>query len=1000
MFKKKISVIFALSSVALTALAGCGSPENPNDDTTGGSTTIGKPDMMISLGSDYIAETKDSTYFAPQLVSSVDSGVPQYVSTKSKAIVESGDSYKLYAYGLPTGYSTGVTVYDGSGNKVEGIVASDGTVTAPQVSERTDYKIYLYGVSSDESKIIRKALEYTVVPDNSIAKGSYFDYSSLGTDERTKLTAIAENYVLDNGLAPLTYMVNSGYQLYNERVHSPFLDDNKYVPGYGFGLTDYGWIDAPLAAEQSEEFKMYLHDQLDASQDLGDFNYLASNSNAVSTLYGYVSQYYFNQFANEGADGYSYQPGLSRKAAPEAINPDSNGASTTWKVYLNVGTGSGEGVNSGYAYRTASGRFASFDKKPIKLEDYLTPFKLLATQSIGYYRGAEQAAESTLNRQIKGFAEFFAKTADATTLPTDKEIQEALGVKIDPSDNSITITFNGKVTPDYAEYQLNGLWCNPISEEFLTQLGGGNALEGAKRYGRNYESLSPLDTMLSVGPYYTTYYQSKKTIAFARNENWPIKQDMYGRELYQIEGVHLNVNSALSSNTNAYIEAFEAGTTDFSNIPEQYWDKYATDPRRKSVQGDRKSQYFINTYDKAFWDQRFPGQTNWTVKPILSNENFYKGLYVGIDRQSISDYYHYQPYYGVQEPNNKVSPKAEKTYNNTDEHKQVFKDQFGTALDDLSLWRNNAADYFELAIQEELEAGHYQLGTESNPTVVEFTLVMVDAADANYTEQQVFSSWENAFALAVTSHIGSDGKNDWVGPSGQPLIKLDVKSDRKSSSLSDTALQNEVLYNGVKAGRYDGEGVFFVSGNGLDTFNNFDKYRSDDSSGFTLNYSLDTSIPSADVYYDGKYWSFDSLWSAGNGGILLDQNGDETNFVTFTFDGSAANNISRDSSTGNITATIPVSILTEYVDPSSIQVEVDALVGGSETYIDANAQWNSDHSSVTVTFPGANLIPGELLGEQYAGYYYLDVQFTYTVKVNGEEKVVSEYQSVVWKPGN
>ena len=318
----------------------------------------------------------------------------------------------------------------------------------------------------------------------------------------------------------------------------------------------------------------------------------------------------------------------------------------------------------------------------------------------------------------------------------------------------------------------------------------------------------------------------------------------------------------------------------------------------------------------------------------------------------------------------------------------------------MSLWRNNAADYFELAIQEELEAGHYQLGTESNPTVVEFTLVMVDAADANYTEQQIFGSWENAFALAVTSHIGSDGKNDWVGPNGQPLIKLDVKSDRKSSSLSDTALQNEVLYNGVKAGKYDGEGVFFVSGNGLDTFNNFDKYRSDDSSGFTLNYSLDTSIPSADVYYDGKYWSFDSLWSAGNGGILLDQNGDETNFVTFTFDGSAANNISRNSSTGNITATIPVSILTEYVDPSSIQVEVDAIVGGSETYIDANPQWNSDHSSVTVTFPGDSLIPGELLGDQYAGYYYLDVQFTYTVKVNGEEKVVSEYQSIVWKPGN
>ena len=998
MNKRKTGIIFALSFLTLSAVAGC-SCETPTDNPNG-QIVLEKPDMMITPASQYIAEAKDSTYFSPHLVSSVDNGVPSYVSAKSKAIVESGDKDYLYAYGLPTGYSLGVTVLDDSGEKVENIVSSDGSVLAPEVSERTDYTIYLYGVSADSTRIIRKALEYTVVPKNSIAKGQYFDYSSLGTDERTILTAEAENYLLDNGLAPITYMVNSGYQLYNERVHSPFLDENNYVPGYGFGLQDYGTIDAPLEAEQTEKFKWYLHDQLDATSDLGDFNYLASNSNAVSTLYSYVSQYYFNQFVNEDATGYSYQPGLSRKAAPEAINPDENGSSTTWKVYLNVGTGSGEGVNSGYAYRTASKTFSSFDKRPIRLEDYLTPFKLLATQSVGYYRGAEQAGESTLNRQIKGFAEYFGKTANATELASDEEIQKELGVKLDYSDNSITITFNGKITPDYAEYQLNGLWCNPIPEDFLKELGKGDVIAGAKNYGRNRSegSLTPLDTMLSVGPYYTTYYESKKTIAFARNENWPIKKDMYGRDLYQIEGIHLNVNSSLSNNQNAYIEAFEAGTTDFSNIPEQYWDKYATDPRRKKVQGDRKSQYFVNTFDKAFWDQRFTGQSDWSVKPILSNENFYKGLYIGIDRQSVADYFHYEPCYDVQEPNNKVSPKAETVYNNTDEHEQVFADQFGNSLDDLSLWRNNAADYFEVAIQEELEAGHYSLGSESNPTVVDFTMVMVDSANGNYVEQQIFSNWENAFALAVSSHVGAGGKNDWVGPNGKPLITLDVKSDRLSSSMDDTALQNAVLKNGVKAGKYDGQGVFFVSGNGLDTFNNFDRYMSDDDSGFTLNFGLDTAIPSADMYYDGKYWSYETLWAAGNGGILLDENGNETNFVNFLFDGSAQNNITRDSS-GNIKATIPVSILTEYVDPSSIKVEVDAMVDGKEGYIDANAQWNADHTSVTVTFPGDKLIDGALLGDEYAGYFYLDVQFTYTVTVNGEEKVMSEFQSTLWKPG-
>ena len=49
--------------------------------------------------------------------------------------------------------------------------------------------------------------------------------------------------------------------------------------------------------------------------------------------------------------------------------------------------------------------------------------------------------------------------------------------------------------------------------------------------------------------------------------------------------------------------------------------------------------------------------------------------------------------------------------------------------------------------------------------------------------------------------------------------------------------------------------------------------KSDNSSGFTLNWGPDTSIinndDQGDVVYDGKVWSFDALWNAANTGVLL-----------------------------------------------------------------------------------------------------------------------------------
>ncbi len=984
--KSRSAVLLALSALTLTALVGC----NPTDKPGPGPdpdpvVDPDKPEQAVTLGTNYVVTNRDSTYFSPHLVSSVSDEGPEYVSAKSAALVESGETDYLYAYGVPEGYSLGVTVLDETGNVVDGIVDGSGRVTAPSVTEETNYKIYLFGVSADETTTIKKALDYTVVPSGTIAKGEYFDYSGLDGVQRSKMAGIEESFLFNNGVAQINYMQDASYSLYSERLHSPFLDKNYYVPGYGYGVLDYGTIDAPMTGELTERFQYYLHSQFDASQEQGTFNYLASNNNSVSTLYSYISSTYFNQYVNEDETGASYQSGLSRLPAPEAVNPDENGASTTWKIYLRVGGATANeatGVTPGLNYRinTNDSVLKEFNNRPIQLKDYLTPFKLLATQKIGWFRGSEQAAEETVNRQIKGFSEFYASTAEATDLVSDEEFMSKVGVKIDSTDNSLTIEFNGKVSPDYAEYQLNGIWANPMSEEFIRALGGGDVIAGAAIYGASSsDGKSPQDTTLSVGPYYLDYYESKKTIAYTKNESWPLTKDDYGRDLYQIPGIHLNINSSLNTNPNATIEMFEAGLTDSSNIPDEYWDKYLTSPLRRQEEGTSTYPMYINTWDKAWWDERFGplNEKGWEVKPILSNNNFYKGLFVGLDRLGVSDYYHYSPTVDLMDPHAKVSPKAETTYNSSEDHQNALESAFGNSLDDLSLFKNNAAEYFEVAIQEELDAGHYKLGTEESPTNIKIQFASADTTNTIYRENLMFAGWSEAFNLAVTSHVNSEGVNDWVGPTGKPLITLSFEAERYSSADS-TAMNTGILDNGVKIGKYDGQGVWGVIGNPYDVLNNLSRYKSDDSSTFTYGFGLDTSIPSKFVKYNDKYWSFDSLWQAANGGVLLDEDGKQVPFFTTDF----PNVISE---TGNADEGFSWVINATY-NPDYVSNIVFSLrlkqSDGSVKFEPVDVVFNGD-GTATLSVPAGKL--PTLADAGYTGDgYYVEMSVTYDVTVSGQ----------------
>ena len=117
-------------------------------------------------------------------------------------------------------------------------------------------------------------------------------------------------------------------------------------------------------------------------------------------------------------------------------------------------------------------------------------------------------------------------------------------------------------------------------------------------------------------------------------------------------------------------------------------------------------------------------------------------------------------------------------------------------------------------------------------------------------------------------------------------VKLKVVADEVSKDW-------QKVYNDMMAGEFD-LGFGAISGNTYNPLNFLEVLKSDNSSGFTLNWGADTSKVNTKkpLIYDDKIWSFDALWSAADHGGVVD-NGENIKPVKksfLTYQGNDFNN--------------------------------------------------------------------------------------------------------------
>ncbi len=668
-----------------------------------------------------------------------------------------------------------------------------------------------------------------------LADGLY-SYLKESNAEKTNILGLLEQYAVVNGITGISLFEDGGYVMYNPRIT---LGTENYIVGYGFGILAEGNITADLEYEENEAWKRYYHTY--EVSDPGTLNYLNDQGSQVGDLYGYIGASFFTNFMNETKDGYDWVPELAKEKPVAVDDADGDGMAKVWRFEVRTGEADGLKYKSGSELESRK----AFDNRPVALEDYETPFKLLLTQANQLYRGSEMANNST--GAIAGAKEFYQGTEKGFS----EELWANVGIKtyVEDGKNYFEVTFTEEMTPFYAMYYIASSLYMPVPQEFLD-------LVTVKNYlGYNSDSTeTPRDNSLSLGAWYVERYDQDQQIVYAKNPNY-----VFADTKYAIPGVHVKIFTAAAEDTTAGFNEFLAGHFDGSGIPQEFLDEYRNDPRTRTTTGTSNFKLNVNATNAETWEYLFGEEgvvkqtakaDYWALKPALGNHHFVQALSYSIDRLTFANARGSIPSVDYLSSNYMSDPENGISYATTEAHKKAVE----TLLDDTDGYGYSlelARDYYRLALSELEAEGAYTPGTAENPTVIEIEIAWMYPTHEERYHNEIKTFLETAF-------------NDESVCGG--AYKLDVKF-WVGNEWSD------VYYNKLMVGQFD-IGFGSISGNSLNPLDFVSVLSSDQkiSNSFTLNWGTDTNDP--EVYplvYNGLRFSYDALYNAANTKAIVSQ---------------------------------------------------------------------------------------------------------------------------------
>ncbi len=660
-----------------------------------------------------------------------------------------------------------------------------------------------------------------------LASGVY-SFVASSYDVRTEILGVLEKYAVDNFLTGISFMDDGGYSLYRPEVQRGV---TNYITGYGWGTLSDGDITADLATESNAAWKRYYHSFL--TEDPSHINYGDDKGSVVGDLIGYIASGYWGTRINETKDGYEWYADLAKEMPRPVDEIGDTGLATTYTWELKTGA---DGLK--YNTLTSDANLAKYAGRAVAADDYLTSYKMLYTAKHNWERGAESLTGAG---SIKGTEQYYAASADGY----NETAWENVGLKVEEKDGKayMTVTFNVPCNSFYAMYYMASSIHSPVPMDFILELGNGDFAAGAELYQKSNidKGYTPVDTSLSCGPYVLEAWEADKTIVFKKNELF----ETNGK--YKIGGIHYNILEAATTDPEAGLKEFLAGKIHACGIPSTRLNEFKNlnDERGYAVYNPGGSNFKlnVNACDQETWEYLFGvdgivAQTTedkyWDLEPAMANRNFLKGLSYSINRKEFGDSKGVGPsidFFGdayLSDPENGVA------YNDTEAHKNAIAEL--TAENEFGFSVEAAKQYFRKALEELVGEGKpYQAGDK----------ITIELA---WQTQAQFATYGDPISQYFHDAFDSVGEEfgvtlectNWAG-----------------------AVWSDVYYEKMMLGQFD-IGFGSISGNTLNPLNFLEVLKSDNSSGFTLNWGCNTN--EVEIEYNGELWSFDSLWQAADTG--------------------------------------------------------------------------------------------------------------------------------------
>lgn len=758
------------------------------------------------------------------------------------------------------------------------------------------------------------------------ASGGYNYAAAAGVEavqKRTEILGKLEKYSMDTHLTGITLFENGGYVKYHSRIDLP---TTNYITGYGFGILSEGKITGPLEGDTTAR-TMYYHSA--SAEDPHTINAFNNTGSQVSDLSGYITQSYWGTKMNEEHDGYVWYPVLAKDTVGgkannrpipvyDVVNP--LGLYKTWKIYVKTG------ASDGLKYRTVSSLVASnnaddpyknqpYNNRPVRLEDYEFVYQLLLTGSSSMTRGAEMAGDMTYG--IKGAKQFYDRTKNATpaeadAIWNDMKAKEQLGVSTgsDANGEFIQLEIINPIDEFTAMYTLSSSLVSPLPRFFFEDISGSSDYTvGVKNYG-NFNNADIRDYTLCLGAFLLEAWDKDQQIVFQRNDDWFEVSD----KRYLITGVVNRIFTGASQREDYLYDQFKAKLIDAVGIPTKYLEQEIGQPDVYQTKGDATFKLNVNSCTQDRWDELnekvWKKSGTYECKPWMSNDDFLNGLFYSINREEFAKKRGVQPSINYFSDAYLSDPEHGISYNSTDAHKEAVasyhtvrdgKDNYGYNVD-------KAVECFKSAVNTLVSQGKIEKGTKSNPTEISITIMWMYQSDPTEYGEDIKSYFESAF------------NNDAVSGG---TIKLNV--------INDCVTQWEQVYSQhLQIGRFD-LGFGAISGNTYNPLNFLEVLKSDNSSGFTLNWGPDTSkIDERHPLIYGedeeslRNWSFDALWEVADHGGVVDNGSIVKSVKECYIDIPSLKNLD-DVATDNLTYGAKVTIPLEFVNVPNVAFDVTSV---------------------------------------------------------------------------